>query len=273
MCSGLPAGYRALTAHKRIVILISMLDASYENLVVWFLYFSVAAAIGWVIESTFRTVTEHHLVNSGFLTGPFIPIYGFGSLALAALARALAHTHWVLFWPLLVVTPAIVEYGSSYLLEKIFGLRLWDYSKEPLNLRGRICLRFSVYWAVLTVLTIRFIEPFLLAHIRSLGEYTRVYLAGALSMYFVMDTVGSSKALINFKAFIVDLRALVERGGSFLPSLELDTKRLPREIRHIVKPLKSFPTLVAELRPSLDAIPGWITSKLESIIGGRHFSK
>lgn len=253
--------------------IVTMINATYEILIVWFLYFSVAAAIGWVIESTFRTVTEHHLVNSGFLTGPFIPIYGFGSLALAALARVLAHAHWALFWPLLMVTPAIVEYVSSYLLEKIFGLRLWDYSKEPLNVRGRICLRFSVYWAVLTVLTIRFIEPFLLAHIRSLGEYTRVYLAGMLSMYFVMDTIGSSKALINFKAFAADLRALVERGGSFLPTLELDTKRLPPEIRRLIKPLKSFPTLVGELRPSLDAIPGWITSRLESIIGGRHFRK
>lgn len=250
-----------------------MIDAMYENWVVWFLYFSVAAAIGWVIESTFRSITEHHWVNSGFLSGPFIPIYGFGALALAALARILASAHWALFWPILVVTPTIVEFVSSYLLEKIFGLRLWDYSKQPLNLRGRICLLFSVYWAILTVLTIRFIEPFLLANIRALGEYTRVYLAGALSMYFVMDTIGSSKALINFKAFVVDLRALVERGGTFLPSLELDTKRLPREIRHILKPLKSFPTLIAELRPSLSAIPGWITSKLESIIGGRHFGE
>jgi len=51
-----------------------MIDAMYENWVVWFLYFSVAAAIGWVIESTFRSITEHHWVNSGFLSGPFIPI-------------------------------------------------------------------------------------------------------------------------------------------------------------------------------------------------------
>jgi len=48
------------------------------------------------------------------------------------------------------------------------------------------------------------LSQFLLANIRALGEYTRVYLAGALSMYFVMDTIGSSKALINFKAFVVD---------------------------------------------------------------------
>jgi len=75
------------------------------------------------------------------------------------LARILASAHWALFWPILVVTPTIVEFVSSYLLEKIFGLRLWDYSKQPLNLRGRICLLFSVYWAILTVLTIRFIEP------------------------------------------------------------------------------------------------------------------
>jgi len=253
--------------------IVSMINATYENLIVWFLYFSVAAAFGWVIESTFRSVTEHHWVNSGFLSGPFIPIYGFGALALAALARALATAHWALFWAILVMTPTAVEYVSSYMLEKAFGLRLWDYSKEPLNLRGRVCLVFSIYWAILTVLTVRFVEPFLLSRIKALGEFARVYLAGALSMYFVMDTIGSSKALINFKAFAADLRALVERGGSFLPTLELDTKRLPREIRRLIKPLKSFPTLVGELRPSLDAIPGWITSRLESIIGGRHFRK
>ncbi|MFA6508527.1 MAG: putative ABC transporter permease [Treponemataceae bacterium] len=250
-----------------------MSGTPHEQILNWFLYFSAASGLGWILESTFRSIQEHRLVNSGFLSGPFVPIYGFGALFVALLARLLAHTHGVLFWAILAISPTIVEYTASYLLEKLFGLRLWDYQDQPFNLKGRVCLAFSLCWVVLTAFAVFYIEPFLLGKITAIGIHERYFLSGALSMYFAMDTVGSSRAIINFKAFVVDLKALAARGGAFFPSLEIDAGRLPREIKRLVKPLKAFPQLSGELKPMLHAIPDWITARLESIIGGRHFHK
>lgn len=239
----------------------------------WFLYFTTTSFIGWILESAYKSVKERRLVNSGFLSGPFVPIYGFGALTLALFARILESAPDGVAWIILGLTPTAIEYAASYILEKAFRLRLWDYSTEPFNLRGRVCLMFALIWVALTAFTVLFVEPYLLERIANVDLYARFFLSGAFSMYFVMDTIGSSRSFINFKAFVVEFKELVERGGAFLPQFEVASKRLPREIRRLMKPLKSFPLLSGELKPMLHAVPDWIIARLESKIGGRHFRK
>lgn len=250
----------------------AMMSSSSETAVVWFLYFCAASVAGWVLESTYKSLVERRWVNSGFLSGPFVPIYGFGVLSIALLERLLATAPTPLRWMAVVLAPSVVEYATSFLLEKVFKLRLWDYSDRPLNLNGRICLAFSACWGVLSA-AIVLAEPNVLAWLARLDSRRGYFLAGALSMYFLMDTLGSSKSYLNFKSFSSELKELAARGGSFLPSLELGKAKLPREIRRLLKPLRAFPELAREFHPSLQAIPDWILSKLEKRIGGRHFHK
>ncbi len=245
----------------------------HDFIVLWFLYFSLAAFLGWIAESVYRSVVDRRIVSSGFLTGPFIPIYGFGALAIALLAHFVPREPAALHWAILVITPSIVEYASSWLLERLFGLRLWDYSNEPFNFRGRICLLYSSFWVALTLLTVFVLEPMALAGIASLELGFRYYLAGALSMYFLIDTAHSSRAIMYFKAFLAEIRALAASGGSFRPSFSSSNERLPHEIKRLIKPLRAFPHLVRELKPTITTIPEWITEKLESLVGGRHFRK
>lgn len=239
----------------------------------WFLYFSATAFIGWMLESTYRSFAERRLVNSGFLSGPFVPIYGFGALSIALLARLLSAAHGSLYWAVLVVAPTVVEYLASFLLEKAFGLRLWDYRDQALNVRGRVCLLFSAFWAALTVAAVFWLEPLLLGIIEAAAGEIRYFAAGALFMYFVMDTIGSSRSLFNFADFVAELKELAARGGALLPNLELEAKKLPREIRRLLKPLRAFPLLGGQLHPLRPAIPDWIAARLEKLIGGRHFRK
>lgn len=262
-------GFVDRLSSDRYISVMKML--SYDSIVLWFLYFSVTAFLGWVAESGYRTIEERRPVNSGFLTGPFIPIYGFGALAIAALSRAIPREWAVLYWGILALSPSIVEYLTSWLFERLFGLRLWDYSDKPFNLKGRIGLLFSFYWACLTVFTVLFLEPFLLGLIASTGERLKYFFAGALSMNFFIDTVISSRAIMYFKRFIIELRELAMQGGSFRPLLKENDERLPNEIRRLLKPLKAFPNLVRELKPTITAIPEWIRAKMESMIGGKHF--
>ncbi len=238
-----------------------------------FLYFSASSFLGWMLETAFRSYKDRRWVNAGFLSGPFVPIYGFGALTIAGISAFLRQESWFAYWTLVLVSPSLIEYAVSLLLENLFSLRLWDYSAEPFNLKGRVCLSFSLVWGLLTALAVILYEPAATGLIASLSPTARAFAAGALAMYFAMDTVGSIKAIVNFKAFIADLKELVARGGAFIPSFDGEPHRLPREIRRLLRTLKAFPRLVAELKPMLHAIPERITARLESIIGGRHFRK
>lgn len=105
--------------------------------------FAAYAFIGWTIEVVYRSFTQRQLINAGFLFGPFIPIYGFGA-AFIILLDFIIHN-----WPLpvkLVVYGIIltaIEYSTGFLFEKIFQLKLWDYSNNKFNLHGRVCLLFQ----------------------------------------------------------------------------------------------------------------------------------
>ena len=117
--------------------------------VTWFGVFSLG---GWVYECTFCAIKNRRWDNRGFLFGPVCPIYGFAGVAvlllLTWLPRVLSVSSTSMpWWEVFVfcsVGSAVLEYLTSYLLERFFHARWWDYSKIPLNLNGRICLPFAL---------------------------------------------------------------------------------------------------------------------------------
>src|SRR4030042_6782378 len=121
--------------------------------------FAVYSFMGWIIESVYRSITQRKFINAGFLLGPFIPIYGFGALFVIILDHVLAGWH---FFPKLIAYGFVltaVEYSVSFLFEKIFALKLWDYSSNKFNVQGRVCLLFSTFWTALALVFVPFIHP------------------------------------------------------------------------------------------------------------------
>ncbi len=110
-------------------------------LVVWVVVYAV---LGWMYESTYCTIVERKWENRGFLYGPLCPIYGVGAVAmLLAWNAVITHGIRPAAWQVFVVSAlgsALLEYATSWVLEKKFHARWWDYSNMPLNLNGRICL-------------------------------------------------------------------------------------------------------------------------------------
>lgn len=110
-------------------------------LVVWVVVYAV---LGWMYESTYCTIVERKWENRGFLYGPLCPIYGVGAvLMLLAWNAVVAHGMQPEAWQVFVVSAlgsAVLEYATSWALERKFHARWWDYSNMPLNLNGRICL-------------------------------------------------------------------------------------------------------------------------------------
>ena len=125
-----------------------------EYLFLWVLLYSF---IGWVYESIVVSVQERRLVNRGFLNGPICPIYGVGAVGAAVLLAPLRDPV-----PLFVagaVCATVLEYVTSWAMEKLFDARWWDYSQYRFNINGRVCLLGAVIFGTFSVVIVRWVQP------------------------------------------------------------------------------------------------------------------
>ena len=132
----------------------------------YFVYFVIFSCMGWIYESIFCTVKSGSWQNRGFLYGPVCPIYGVGAATIMALMDwftnqnqgQVNYTWWQVF--LVAFFGSIVlEYVTSWGLEKLFHAYWWDYSDVPLNINGRVCFPASVGFGAAGLLVIYVIAP------------------------------------------------------------------------------------------------------------------
>ena len=136
-------------------------------------YFVIYSFLGWVLESIVRTICERKIINTGFLIGPFCPIYGFGAIIMILFLDGFKNNILLLFF-ISVIVLTLWEYVVGVLLEKLFHTKYWDYSDHKFNYKGRICLTNSIAWGILGVLFINYIHPFI---IRMLSYIDFIYVA------------------------------------------------------------------------------------------------
>lgn len=129
-----------------------------QQVLSWFFYFVVYSFLGWVCETCFCSIAAKRFINRGFLNGPLCPIYGTGAV-LVLLCFTRYYDDLLALFVLSTVVTSIVEYITSFLLEKMFHLQLWDYANRRANINGRVCLRNSLLFGVMSVLMVRVIHP------------------------------------------------------------------------------------------------------------------
>ena len=129
-----------------------------------FVEFIFYSFLGWVWESIYCTIKEKKWADRGFLFGPICPIYGSCVVVtslLFDLVPALsdpAFPVWAIFI-ICYIGSAIAEFGTSWVLEKRFHARWWDYSNIPLNIQGRICVPVSMGFGLAGVLIVKYLIP------------------------------------------------------------------------------------------------------------------
>ena len=126
-------------------------------------YFAFSV-LGWIWESIYCTIKERKWQNRGFLYGPLCPIYGFGSIvALFVYDLILLGTVPKLSWWMILLAgfffSMILEYPTSYILEKKFHARWWDYSDLPLNINGRTCAITSIGFGIGAIIIMNYLIP------------------------------------------------------------------------------------------------------------------
>lgn len=177
-----------------------------------FLLFMAYSLIGWISEVLYCSVLEHRLVNRGFLNGPVCPVYGFGALLVIFVLKPFADNLVVLFVAAVAVT-TLLEYLAGWLLERLFATRWWDYSSLPFNLHGRICLRNSLLFGLMSVAGVRLAHPLLLQLLAAVPEDILSRLAAGFAVLLALDLAMTLKTLIGLGSRLRSLREYIDLIG------------------------------------------------------------
>lgn len=171
-----------------------------SKLFVWFIVYSF---MGWVYESIFCTIKNRQWENRGFLHGPIVPIYGVGALLASIVfsslpVESLQQASSLSIFLICFLGSIVLEYFTSWALEKLFHAYWWDYSNVPLNIHGRVCLFASIGFGVAGILVVRVLFPFV-SHITSgISPFWMEFLSLFFMLLFGMDMALTISALTNF---------------------------------------------------------------------------
>lgn len=164
----------------------------------YFLLYFIYSIIGWFLEVGLAFYEHKKFVNRGFLIGPYCPIYGVGCLLLTILLSKYINEPGVIF-AFSIFICATLEYLTSYLMEKIFKLRWWDYSNMKFNINGRICLETLIPFGIIGVLVVKYISPFLINTINSINFNVLVIINIIILSILITDILISFNVVFNLK--------------------------------------------------------------------------
>lgn len=237
------------------------------------IYFFLYSFLGYLCEVFYCSVGQRRLVNRGFLYGPYLPIYGFGSLIIVLFLSPVQR------WPLLVFLLAILftsalEYFASWLLEKLFSVKRWDYSSYKFNLNGRVCLKNSLLFGIMGLLVEYGVQPLFSKIAGKVPAELSHYIAEVILIVFAVDTTLSVVKMLDFKKGVERLKALSQDLEAQAETLKgLDNQELAEELRARMEKLnkdfsdkfyKSVEHLV-KANPSMTAKDEEVRAQLEAV--------
>ena len=197
----------------------------------WLLFFFLYCFLGWVWESCYVSARRRQWVNRGFLHGPLLPIYGFGAV-LILWATIPVRQSLPLIFLLGMLTATALEYVTGAAMEALFKVRYWDYSHQPCNLHGYICLTSSLAWGAFSILLVKVLHPPLEDLVLWLPAFLTDALACVLTVCTTVDTVRSFQAAMDLREVLTklteeneDLRRLAKRVEVYSAFAEEDLRR------------------------------------------------
>lgn len=220
-------------------------------------YFIIYSIVGYIIETIFGVVTKGVLESrKSFLYGPFCSIYGVGAVIMIISLQHFKKNKYTLFAGGFLVG-SIVEYIISLIGEFIFHVKWWDYSNEPFNLNGRICITFSFFWGILAIYLITHFNPKVDEFIDKLKDKISIKLLKISTIFIVifmaLDCIITGYALkVFFTNLIYDYNLDVKDAQVYLQDYEKNNndnvKKLKNKYFSNEKILKTFPNLKLTLK-------------------------
>lgn len=221
-------------------------DIMYEySILQWLLFFYFYCFCGWIWETGYVSVRQKKFVNRGFLHGLWIPIYGSGAIIIL-FATLPVRQHLILVYIFGMLAATLLELVTGMVMERLFHVRYWDYSKSFCNLKGYICLVSSLFWGVLSVLLIRFIHKPVEKFVLNIPQSILTILVLVLTILFAYDFAISFREAMDLRFILEQLnehntekkRLLKKRLDVISAVAKEDVQELKSNVRGNVEELK-----------------------------------
>ncbi|HBG10822.1 MAG TPA: hypothetical protein DDX68_00740 [Clostridium sp.] len=200
----------------------------------WLLFFFIYCFIGWIIESTYVSVRSLHFVNRGFLRLPLLPLYGSGAIIMLWLSLPVQGNLFLVFLFGMLGASAL-EYVTGYAMERLFKMKYWDYSNNPFNLNGYVCLTNSIAWGFLTLLLTEVIHRPLEWLVLRLNVTVCISLVIIVGIIFVTDAIHSTKEALDLGRILETMTKL----KSELDEVQVQISLLKAETAQKVSDIKT----------------------------------
>lgn len=174
------------------------------------LLFLIYSFIGWLWETVYCSLKVGKFVYRGFLVGPYCPIYGFGVLLVLYFIEPYQN-NIILLYILSATAVTVLEYITSYLLEKFFHASWWDYKDVPFNINGRVALPVSLFWGIGCVLIVKVIQPQVMKIVDVILSDTGNYLAVIIIGIFTVDLIYTVTNMVNFNKISQEWDAAIKK--------------------------------------------------------------
>lgn len=220
---------------------------------IYFLLFIIYAVIGWCMEVICKLIQYKRFIDRGFLIGPYCPIYGVGALLITFFLNKYTQDPIVLF-VMAVVVCGILEYLTSYFMEKIYHARWWDYSNKKFNINGRICLSNLIAFGILGMFIMYISNPFLIGQLEKLTTTWLNIAFWTILAIFVTDNILSG--IINNS-----IKTTTKQLGEKMDN----TEEITRKVREILQKKSALHRRLINAYPKIQAVKIKIKEKTRRI--------
>ena len=224
----------------------------------YFMLFIIYSFIGWSIEVVGKLIEKHKFINRGFLVGPICPIYGWGCIAIILLLSKYKSSPIVLFLMAIIIC-SILEYFTSYFMEKLFHVRWWDYTRRKYNINGRICAETMIPFGLLGCLVVYIVNPIFAGLLNKIPVNTLNILAIIIFTLYIIDNVVSLSVMFGFKGTL----KTVEKDG---------TEEITKKVREVLlqrnflykRLVNAFPNITSK-KERLELLQSRISAEIEKL--------
>ncbi len=198
------------------------------------LYFFTYAFIGYVCEVIYCSIPKKKFVNRGYLYAPICPIYGYGAVIVILCFDWLTKYPWGFVLVAIggMLLTSLLEYLTSFVMEKIFHMRWWDYSNHKFNIKGRVCLLNSTLFMLLVMILMYGIHPIFKSLYAKIDPVFVYAISAVLLSEMIVDTVFSTIKVVDLKAMLAKSEEII--------SEKVTKFREKYTLNNFEKSLKSF---------------------------------
>ncbi len=231
-----------------------------DSFYIIFIYFFIYSICGWFLETIYCRLLDGKWTNRGFLFGPYCPIYGFGSLLIIYFLDNFKDNPIEVFFFGMIFT-SVLEYITSFLLEKIFNAKWWDYTNYKFNINGRVCLVNSLEFAILGLVLTYIAHPFISNIVLQIPSAINQIVALLLFFIIGIDLCSTIASLLNLKEKLSMLEYYKEELKKKYPKKKFSDFEIYKELSNYRKRLVEKHN--AQINRLLNAFPNFKDKTLE----------